>query len=131
MAQKRKSYAELNRASVAKYGKTLYERRKESAARRGLSVQRGRGHVEREHVRRAQRIQRRYGIPEAELSDLRRRVLEHILAELAAVGTNRQPQRRKLARGVATMPLAMLYQTLELDGDAIREWASIQSPEAA
>jgi hypothetical protein len=40
-----KSYAERNAESIAKYGKSLYERRIESAQARGLSRSQARGHA--------------------------------------------------------------------------------------
>jgi hypothetical protein len=127
----RKSYADRNRASVARYGKSLYQRRVEAAERTGKTRQAARGHKPAEHVARRERITRQFAMPERDLSELRRQVRAHIEAELASVPSDRVPSPRKIRQGVALMPGPMLRQTLGLDGFAIREWAAIQSAEQA
>jgi hypothetical protein len=90
--------------------------------------QRARGHKPKEHVERARRTRRKFGVSPSTLTKLRARVVDHILAQLAAAGTAQPVKPATVRRGIKALNGNMLRFVLatEMHGETIKAGASIQ-----
>jgi hypothetical protein len=108
-----------------------YARRIASGALRGKTRQAARGHKVREHVERAAREARKFGIAGSRLTRLRAEALHHVLHELNSIRTKYKPNEETIRRGLNLLHSETLRLILTQSGNDYRMMAMLDYQEVA